>query len=63
MSDAMVDQVRRFNRIVTERVGALNDRFLGAGGRWARPGCCGRSASTAAKSACCARGWALTRGI
>jgi DNA-binding MarR family transcriptional regulator/GNAT superfamily N-acetyltransferase len=29
MSDAMVDQVRRFNRIVTERVGALNDRFLG----------------------------------
>jgi DNA-binding MarR family transcriptional regulator len=29
MSDAMVDQVRRFNRIVTERVGALNERFLG----------------------------------
>jgi DNA-binding MarR family transcriptional regulator/GNAT superfamily N-acetyltransferase len=29
MSDAMVDQVRRFNRLVTERVGALNDRFLG----------------------------------
>jgi DNA-binding MarR family transcriptional regulator/GNAT superfamily N-acetyltransferase len=29
MSDAMVDQVRRFNRVVTERVGALNDRFLG----------------------------------
>jgi len=29
MSDAMVDQVRRFNRTVTERVGALNDRFLG----------------------------------
>ncbi|MGO9958649.1 MAG: GNAT family N-acetyltransferase [Solirubrobacteraceae bacterium] len=29
MSDAMVDQLRRFNRIVTERVGALNDRFLG----------------------------------
>jgi DNA-binding MarR family transcriptional regulator/GNAT superfamily N-acetyltransferase len=28
MSDAMVDQVRRFNRVVTERVGALNDRFL-----------------------------------
>jgi DNA-binding MarR family transcriptional regulator/GNAT superfamily N-acetyltransferase len=25
----MVDQVRRFNRVVTERVGALNDRFLG----------------------------------
>jgi DNA-binding MarR family transcriptional regulator/GNAT superfamily N-acetyltransferase len=29
MSDAMIDQVRRFNRIVTERIGALNDRFLG----------------------------------
>jgi DNA-binding MarR family transcriptional regulator/GNAT superfamily N-acetyltransferase len=29
MSDAMVDQVRRFNRTVTQRVGALNDRFLG----------------------------------
>ena len=29
MSTAMVDQVRRFNRTVTERVGALNDRFLG----------------------------------
>ena len=25
----MVEQVRRFNRTVTERVGALNDRFLG----------------------------------
>jgi DNA-binding MarR family transcriptional regulator len=29
MTDAMVDQIRRFNRLVTERVGALNDRFLG----------------------------------
>src|SRR5438552_7692117 len=29
MSEAMVAQVRRFNRTVTERVGALNDRFLG----------------------------------
>jgi DNA-binding MarR family transcriptional regulator len=29
MTDVMVDQVRRFNRIVTERVGALNDHFLG----------------------------------
>jgi DNA-binding MarR family transcriptional regulator/GNAT superfamily N-acetyltransferase len=27
--DAMVGQVRRFNRTVTERVGALSDRFLG----------------------------------
>ncbi len=29
MADEMVDQVRRFNRMVTARVGALNDRFLG----------------------------------
>jgi len=28
MSDAMVAQVRRFNRLVTERVGALEDRYL-----------------------------------
>jgi len=28
MDLAMVGQVRRFNRIVTQRVGALNDRFL-----------------------------------
>jgi DNA-binding MarR family transcriptional regulator/GNAT superfamily N-acetyltransferase len=28
MDPAMVAQVRRFNRIVTQRVGALNDRFL-----------------------------------
>ena len=29
MADTTVDQVRRFNRVVTERVGALNDHFLG----------------------------------
>jgi DNA-binding MarR family transcriptional regulator/GNAT superfamily N-acetyltransferase len=29
MPEAMVEQVRRFNRTVTERVGALSDRFLG----------------------------------
>lgn len=31
MADARVEQVRRFNRTVTQRVGALNDRFLGRG--------------------------------
>ena len=29
MSAGELEQVRRFNRVVTERVGALNDRFLG----------------------------------
>jgi DNA-binding MarR family transcriptional regulator/GNAT superfamily N-acetyltransferase len=29
MPETMVEQVRRFNRTVTERVGALNDRYLG----------------------------------
>ena len=29
MVDVSVDQVRRFNRVVTERVGALNSHFLG----------------------------------
>jgi DNA-binding MarR family transcriptional regulator/N-acetylglutamate synthase-like GNAT family acetyltransferase len=28
MAEGMVSQVRRFNRVVTQRVGALNDRFL-----------------------------------
>src|SRR5215212_5383730 len=28
MEDVMVERVRRFNRAVTQRVGALNDRFL-----------------------------------
>jgi len=31
MADVIVQQVRRFNRVVTERVGALNDHFLGRG--------------------------------
>src|SRR3712207_443452 len=31
MPDPMVDQVRRFNRTVTQRVGAFDDRFLARG--------------------------------
>ncbi|MEU6079142.1 bifunctional helix-turn-helix transcriptional regulator/GNAT family N-acetyltransferase [Streptomyces sp. NPDC047108] len=31
MDEALIAQVRRFNRTVTERVGALNDHFLGRG--------------------------------
>lgn len=29
MAETSIEQVRRFNRVVTERVGALNSRFLG----------------------------------
>src|SRR5437763_16698851 len=29
MPEAAIEHVRRFNRVVTERVGALNDHFLG----------------------------------
>lgn len=29
MADLAIAEVRRFNRVITERVGALNDRFLG----------------------------------
>jgi hypothetical protein len=29
MSQTRVEQVRRFNRTVSERIGALDDRFLG----------------------------------
>jgi hypothetical protein len=28
MDDSMISQVRRFNRTVTQRVGALDDEFL-----------------------------------
>jgi hypothetical protein len=28
VSDDMVEQVRRFDRVATQRAGALNDRFL-----------------------------------
>jgi hypothetical protein len=31
VSDDMVERARRFDRVATQRVGALNDRFLAAG--------------------------------
>src|ERR1700694_5441795 len=31
MDRSTISQVRRFNRIVTQRIGALNDRFLARG--------------------------------
>ena len=41
-----IRRVRSFNRAVTERVGALDEGYLGVAARWARRACCGRSAST-----------------
>ena len=40
-----VDQVRSFNRTVTERIGALQDSYLAAAARSAPTACCGRSAT------------------
>ena len=56
MDDAATRQVRSFNRTVTQRVGALTTSTSRAAGRSARPGCCGRSATTAPTCARCARG-------
>jgi len=34
MDSQLVGQVRRFNRTVTQRIGALNDAFLARGRGW-----------------------------
>ena len=60
--DETIAAVRSFNRTVTERVGALNDQYLSATGRSAKPECCGSSATLAAKCVCCRLGFGLNSG-
>ena len=63
MSEAMVDQVRRFNRTVTERVGALSDDFLGLERPLGEARLLWEIGLEDARCACCARGWGSTPAI
>ena len=63
MPDAMVDQVRRFNRMVTESVGALSDHFLGRERPLGEARLLWEMDSTAASCGYCARAWDSTLAI
>ena len=62
MDEAMVSQVRRFNRTVTQRVGALDDAFLSRDRPLGQARLLWEIGPDSATSGSCGRGWTWTRG-